>query len=751
MCRARLLLSLWIMAGLSNGALAAPASSWTISSAEEFRQGTLEGTAQDGEGRVRLAPTLDRLWGPGEGIVWDLEPADPDGVFVALSTPTRVLRVAPGREPQVWYESGDEGLVAAILPDGDGGLYFGLSPDGRLFHAEGPGDYAEAVDTGALFIWALAPAADGSVWIGTGLPGRLLRFGPEGQLRTVFDSADDPVRCILPLDDGAVVFGTGGRGQVIRVDAAGRAFVIFDADEAEIVALEIDASGSIYALAAQGSKQLAAAKSTAVPTASNTVRVTAKAPAENDADDAERDQAAPDAQRADSSPRSFRTTPGGALYRIARTGDYRKIWSSPREVPFGLAWNADDTILVATGDSGRIHAVDHRGRSSILLKIPSDQASALTRAPDGRIFVGGTTDARVERIGPGLRSVGRYLSRAHDVGTIADWGRMRWETELPAGTEVRAAVRVGNTAEPDGTWSDWVDLGSLSGARMELPAARWIQAGLELRASQAGLSPLLRSLELFFQPHNRRPVITELVVQPAGVVWTRNVSSSSRQTGPLVTLDPVVRKTVAGLKKTVGAKSVRKSYELGARTASWKVSDPDGDALTCRLDIRREGSSVWIPLAVGIEEDFLGWDARGMRDGLYRVRLEAVDARDNPAGKQLEDRQISAAFHIDNTRPSIGDPRIQRNGRRYELEFVASDPGGNLAAAEVAVDSGDWQPLDPLDGVADSAEERYLLVIDPAEDDGAVGRQRTVRVRVTDWAGNMGGDAWVLDPEATGP
>jgi len=741
-----LLLSLSVVSGLSTGALAVSARSWTISSAKEFRQGTLAGTALDGEGRVRLAPTLDRLWGPGEGIVWDVEPAaDGDGVFVALSTPTRVLRVATGREPEVWYESGDEGLVAAIASDGNGGLYFGLSPEGRLFHAGASGQYREAVNTGAQFIWALAAAEDGTVWIGTGLPGRLLRYGSDGGLETVFDTADDPVRCILLLAGGEVVFGTGGRGRVIRVDAAGRAFVLFDADETEIVALETDESGSIYALAAQGSKQLAAAKATAGQTVSNTVRVTATAPPERDPDDAAREQRTQEARRSEP-PRRFQTAPGGALYRIAKDGDYQKIWTSPKEIPFGLARGAADTMLVATGDSGRVHAIDPRGRSSILLKIPSDQASALTRAADGRIFVGGTTDARVESIGPELRAVGSYLSPAHDVGTIADWGRMSWEADQPPGTEVRAAVRVGNTAEPDPTWSDWVGLGPISGAEMELPAARWFQARVELEASRKGLSPMLRRLEVSFQPHNRRPTITEVVVQPAGVVWTRSVSQSSRQVGPFVTTDPIVRKTVAGLQKTVGTKPVRKTYELGARTVSWKASDPDGDGLTYRLDVRREGSDAWFPLAVGIENNFLGWDARGMPDGLYRVRLVAVDGRDNPEGRQLEDRQISAAFRIDNTRPSIGDPRIRRDGARYDLEFVATDPGGNLAAAEVAVDSGDWQPLDPMDGVADSSEERYLLVIEAVDDDDEVEGHRTVKVRVTDSAGNMGGDAWLLDP-----
>jgi hypothetical protein len=74
---------------------------------------------------------------------------------------------------------------------------------------------------------------------------------------------------------------------------------------------------------------------------------------------------------------------------------------------------------------------------------------------------------------------------------------------------------------------------------------------------------------------------------------------------------------------------------------------------------------------------------------------------------------------------------------------LASDPGGNVAAVEIAVDGGAWVPLDPLDGVADSSEERYRTVID--EGAWEPGASRTLRVRVTDAAGNLGGDAWSFD------
>ena len=561
----------------------------------------------------------------------------------------------------------------------------------------------------------------------------------------MFESGDDPVRCIVPLDGGGVVLGTGGRGRVIRVDDAGRPFVLFDAEEAEIVALDVTQDGTVLALAARAAKQSAAARSAAV-TAHETVRVTASAPEPND--DGER-QVPEDRERTAGRRRpsvQFNTPPGGALYRIAPDGDSRQLWQSTRDAPFGLVRRDADTWLVATGDAGRIYAIDAEGRLSVAAQIPSDQASTMSRGPRGSILVGGTTDARVARLGPELRSRGEYVSAVHDAGTVADWGRLRWEAERPAGSVVRAAARVGNTAEPDETWTEWVRLegDSAQGVATALPPTRWFQTRLELAPGHGGAAPHVRHVELFYRPRNRRPAITGLTVHPAGVVWTRGPLQVTRPTGPLVTTDPVSRRTASELAATVVPKSIRKSYELGGRTVSWQAADPDGDTLAYRVDLRREGKTSWIPLAADVESDFLGWDVRSMPDGLYRVRLIADDARDNPDGKQHQVSRVSGPFRIDNTRPSVGAPRIRKDGASYRVEFVANDPGGNVVAAEVAVDAGAWEPLDPLDGVADSSEERYELVVAPPERDPGYG-PHTVKVRVTDAAGNMGGDAWTLD------
>jgi len=734
--RGLMLLALSALTAAPAGAVSV--ESWSASTIEEFELGTLDGTALDERGALRVAQQLETVWGPAAGIVWSLSPASGGGAFVGLSSPGRVIYLPVEGEPEVWFETGEDSLIASVAADGSGGVYFGLSPEGSVFHATGPAEVSEFAQTDAKFVWALAVSPDGSVWIGTGLPGHVKRVMPDGELLQVFDAEDDPVRSITTLRAGGVLVGTGGRGRVVRIDARGTPFVLLDADEAEIVSMVVDDDGVIFALAARSTKQVGSPPVTPAGAAVETIRVTANAPANggNGGDDTKPRVA----------PRSFKMGGGAALYRIAPDGGTRRIWESPKDVPFMLTRGADGKLLVATGDAGRIYEVDDRGRASVRLTIGSDQASAIIEGAGGRILIGGTTDARVERSGPDLRRAGSYLSAPIDATSVADWGRVTWESEVPRGARVELYARAGNSSEPDGTWTEWRPLrttGEGQGAG-DLPATRWFQLRIDMQPSRRNETPLVRRLDLRYRVHNRRPAVKSLNVQPAGVVWTLTPVQSARLRGPLVANDPVARRlatTLAGA--SAATPPVRKSYELGARTLNWDASDPDGDRLTYSLEIRREGSESWIPMVRDLEQRQFSFDTRGTPDGFYRARLRASDERDNAAGTGLDDLESSTVFQIDNTRPGVARTAVDREGAGYRIEFVASDPGGNVAAVEVAVDGGEWRPVDPLDGVADSPEESYRMLIDEGE--WGANPSRTLRVRVTDSAGNLGGDAWSLE------
>jgi hypothetical protein len=418
-------------------------------------------------------------------------------------------------------------------------------------------------------------------------------------------------------------------------------------------------------------------------------------------------------------------------------------------MPFGV-WIGDSGVLyVGTGDGGRVHTLDREGRSSRLLRIPSDQVSALAGDATGRIWLGGTTDARVEMIGPAPRKEGDYLTPAVDAGSLADWGRLLWDANVPKGSRLRVQARAGNTAEPDDTWSPWTDLersddGSTGTTR--LPVARWFQARFTFEA-RGSASPHLDRIEIRFQPRNRPPEVTDVTVEAPGVVWMRGPTQSSFRIGPAVADDPVAREVASSLLRgrrsgrALGA--IRKTYEAGARTFSWSAGDPDGDRLRFALALRRDGSDEWFPLARELEDDFHSWDARAMPDGIYRVRLTVDDSLDNPNGTHRRTERISDAFRVDNTRPSVGEFDVARSSKGYEVSFVARDAGGGIAALEVAIDGREWMPLSPLDGVADSELERYKLIVEADPSQGA--EAPSMIVRVTDSAGNLGGAMWRLD------
>ena len=240
---------LWLV-GISSGVCSETAS---FSTPRTLAEGTLDGTLIDAEGRLALAPRADTLWGPEEGIVWQVAHDGRQGVFAGLSGPARLLRVNADGSSEIWHRPDDEQLFTAVAAERGGGVILGRSPSGELWRFRGPQDGEKIADTDAAFIWALAFSRGGDLWVGTGLPGRVLRVVGD-RVEVIHETFQDPVRCLLPLSDGGVLVGTGGQGHLMRIAADGSPFVLYDAVEPEVVAIARDDDGVIYALAVGGAR-----------------------------------------------------------------------------------------------------------------------------------------------------------------------------------------------------------------------------------------------------------------------------------------------------------------------------------------------------------------------------------------------------------------------------------------------------------------------------------------------------------------
>lgn len=731
----RLALFLVTSAVLLSSTGASSTRQWKVEGVESFAAGELDGVRVTPDGVLELAGEMQTIWGPEQGIVWDLALAGDDKVWIALSEPSNVVLAGGGEPPQAWYEGESGELVTALSADGNGSFLAGISPGGQVFRGRKPGHVDRRWETGSEYVWDLLSTDGKTVWIATGSPGAVLRSVRGGEPEVVFETGDDPVRCLALLPDGNLVAGTGLRGRVLQIDPeSGSAFVLFDTGTDEVVSLAVGRSGAIYALTSgqapkpktsakpEGKKENGDDSKEPVPRVTTRVLPPGNIPAEGG--------------------RGAVGGTGAALYRIESNGDVVRLWKSASEYPYAVIVTAAGRVLVATGAKGRILEIGSSGSASVVARVRAGKASHILERENGQLVIGGNSDARVETLGASPAGPGTWKSRPVDAGWIADWGEVEWRGQVAAGSSFSIYGRAGNSAEPDTTWTDWLPLVAHleePAERPDFPAARWFQVRLDLSSAATGSGPAIQRLVVNYRTRNREPRVIDLRILGPGVAKHRGKVQSSSRYGNLVADDPVARDAARGKKgsgKSNGRPGpVRRSYELGVRTFEWDAVDPDGDTLVASIEVRKMDGKAWFPLASDLSDSFFSWDARGIPDGEYEVRLTVDDREDNPDQRNRLATRLSDRFVLDGTAPRLTllpEAKPGFNGRRIILQV--EDDGSGVHGLEMSVDGGDWRPVDPADGIADSRLEIYNLVFKVQGNDSL---PRRLMVRATDRAGNL--------------
>src|SRR5207302_10916735 len=119
---------------------------------------------------------------------------------------------------------------------------------------------------------------------------------------------------------------------------------------------------------------------------------------------------------------------------------------------------------------------------------------------------GGAVTVDWVQLGP-YASSGTFTSRIFDGGAALTWTTLSYTANTPAGTSVALAVRMGPTATPDSTWTDWVPL-SGSGATIGA-SARYIQYEAILASNSSSVTPDLDSVTIngSLQPDTTPPSV----------------------------------------------------------------------------------------------------------------------------------------------------------------------------------------------------------------------------------------------------
>jgi hypothetical protein len=661
-----------------------------LDSLDKLSGGDLKGVSVSSDGSVRAGWTLGNAPLPDTSAVWSLL-ALRDAVLVG-ATDGKVFRVAA--DSVTVFADTKAGAVTSLVQTPNGTIYAGTMPEGKIFKiAQNKADvFATLPDVN--HIWALAlDKTKTALFAATGPEGRVFRVAPDGSASVYLQTQEPNLVSIAVADNGDVYAGSFGKGLLYKITAPGRATVIYDFPgdtNIEVRAVAPTKSGSLYVVANEHSEPPEPPKRS--PTAGRT----------------------PAAPTTGTHPK-----PGkGSLYRFDVAGRPERMMHHDEFHYLSLAIDEGGQAYVGTAAEGRVYTVDDAHVVALVADTEERQIGALlvtggAVGPHGvrtatAGYVAGSDPAVVHRIlghgGPDAV----WTSKAFDAGLRARFGQLSWRASGP----LELSTRTGNTAVPDGTWTQWS--APLTGpANVTSPPGRFVQVRARwTRDPNATLADVL----LPFVTENVRPVVLEVGAQPkAGAA----------------------RETKEGLPASGGEPPKHDSV----MKVTWKVDNPDNDALRYRVAFRREGQNLWRDVVRPDEvltKSEVEWDTLALPEGKYRVRVEASDEIANPQDTAQRHALESPPVLIDNTPPVFRT--LGMTGRRLNAHVV--DGVGPLVRVELAVDGKlEWHPLPPSDGVFDTADEQVSTDVSALVPAGS----HIVAVRAFD----AGGNAVVQEIEST--
>ncbi len=722
---------------LTLGAFAVTPRFWERFSQEELLEGTLTRVSLTWDGRLLLAPSYELFFDTEQPFIFSMVRDRSGNTYLGTGHGGKVYKVDPQGKGSVYFQS-KELDVYALAVDAGGNLYVGTSPDGKVYKVTAPEKATEFCDPGDKYIWSLLFDEAGNLFVGTGGRGLVLKVNPKGEKTTFYEPRESNITSLAWLERGKLLAGTSPGGMVLRLDAQGKAFTLLDTPMEEIRSLAVDRFGTIYAVAAAsraGSAQATAkpeipAITPGVPLPISTIQALSAV--------GERSQEA----------RSSTSVPGGerdaagsraVIYAIAASGSAEIVYSARNHMLYDVIVRPDDTVLVATGEKGRLLGINAAKQVTVVTDTPEEQVTRLVR--DGNaVWAAGSNQGRVYQLGPQPALSGSYESKPLDAGIVSAWGKISWHAWTSSGESVELRTRSGNTEKPDATWSDWSSpYTAAAGQQITSPSARYLQWKAEFKRSTAATPTtepgFLDNVAVAYLQMNVRPQVTNVTVLPSGIAL---------QSQPPMTTGTVSLSSTAGDQRpAINSPRARNREEQrmpprqiiqpGAQSFTWKATDDNGDDLVYSLYFRGSDEKDWKLLAKDVRETFYTLDVGALPDGVYILKVVASDAPSNEYGKGLIGELLSKPFVVCNGTPLVETVRHTIEGRKVTVEFLARAPSARIESGEFSIDGGEWFLVFPADGVADESTEQFRFSTPEL-----VPGEHLIGLRATDINGNTG-------------
>jgi hypothetical protein len=720
---------------------AAKVKVWHYHSPGDYEKAQFKQAVISSEGTLRLSRRLKPFVGLDAAHVWDVVEDQGGNLFVATGDEGKIFKITPAGKVSVAFDSEESQILClALAPDGS--IYAGTGPSGLIIRIRPGGNARVLYDSPATYVWSLALNATGNkLYAGTGPKGRIYELTPDGQAKVFYTTKQEHILSLATGPDGTVYAGTDKNGLVYRITPGGKGFVLYNAPQTEVRSLLVTpdgiyagtcspsrhhsgtgtSSGRSFGPARVASGPVSLNRDTAAAQGSGDLRSAvsagsgdprrAQAAGSGDPRRAQEDTAAktssgssthhgrlhlPEGEDKDNGAPAAPPPAAGenSLYRIAFDGTVREVFREKTMVLSLLKQGG--RIFIGTGMDGQLFEVDEATKErSEVVRLDHGQVQCLCRRHDGSIVVGTGDPGKLYVLQDRYTASGTVVSEVLDAKIISKWGSIRWHADTPPGTAVTVAVRTGNVAEPDETWSDWsAEEASPQQAVIRAPTARFLQYRVTLTTENPDVTPALHSLALRYMTTNQAPEVTSLEVPD---IDSANLDNPKK------------------LK------------------FKWNATDPNEDELTYTLYVRKEGWKNWVKLEEEIEHTSYEWDTTTTPSGIYRVKVVASDRRDNAEDDALTGERISGPFAVAHTPPTVSVKVTAMDGEQAVVEATAADPLVRLTSASFAVNGKKWTNVFPKDGLFDSKTETFRFKTDALKPGTYV-----LVLKVTDAAGNTG-------------
>jgi hypothetical protein len=692
---------------------AAKVKVWHQHAAGDYAKARLRKAVVSTEGTLRLSRQLRPLADLDATHVWNLAEDNDGNLYAATGDEGKLFKVAPDGKVSVAYTS-ENSQVLCLAVGGDGAVYAGTGPKGQVVRIDPHGEAKVLCDTGESYVWSLAvDSKTQTLYAGTGPRGRVCKVTPEGKATVFYTAKQEHVLSLAPGDDGTLYAGTDKGGLVYRIDAKGKGFVLFQAPQGDVRSLRVTAD-ALYAGTSSPTKRRGSGGSTASSHDSTAAVADKPSPVSVSAFAGERraTAASKKAEHAEDKEESHgHAAPApkepasgeNSVYRIGADGAVREVFREKALVLSLLRQGGH--LFVGTGMEGQLFEVDEATRErSEVARLDHGQVLSLYRRRDGSIVVGTGDPGKLYLLRDRYAARGTVTSEVFDAKLVSRWGALRWQADTPAGTRVTVAVRSGNVAEPDDTWSDWSEEQTDGRhAMIAAPPARYLQYRATLTTTDPAATPALHALTLRYATGNQAPEVLKVEVPDLDAVNLDN------------------------------------PRKLKFR---WTAQDANEDDLTYTLFVRKDGWSGWVQLEEELEKPEYEWDTTTTPSGVYRLKVVASDRKDNADGDNLTGERVSAPFAVCHQVPEVSVKVAGFDGARARIEAKAVSPLVRLTSASFAVDGKKWVNVFPTDGLWDSKSESFAF-----KTEGLKSGTHVLVLRVRDAAGNTGSADVVVEVE----